>query len=50
MIQKLSYDLIKSAREEVVGLFSTANAFHRQEYAGTFQLLKERAGAWQVSI
>jgi signal transduction histidine kinase len=50
MIQKLSYDLIKSAREEVVGLFSTANAFHRQEYAGTFQLLKERAVRANINI
>ena len=50
MIQKLSYDLIKSAREEVVGLFSTANAFHRQEYAGTFQLLKERAVMADINI
>ena len=50
MIQKLSYDSIKSAREEVVGLFSTANAFHRQEYAGTFQLLKERAVMADINI
>jgi signal transduction histidine kinase len=40
-VTKLSVDLIKSAKEEVVGMFSTANAFHRQEYAGNIQLLKE---------
>ena len=50
MVQKLSYDLIQSAKEEIVGVFSTANAFHRQEYAGTFQLLKERAELADITI
>ena len=40
-IQKLVHNLIKEARHEVLGIFSTANAFHRQEYAGTVQLIKE---------
>ncbi|MBA3750229.1 MAG: HAMP domain-containing histidine kinase [Nitrosopumilus sp.] len=42
-VQQLVYDLIRSAKEEIVGVFSSANAFHRQEYAGTLQLLNERA-------
>ena len=42
LVQKLTFDLIKSAKKEIMGIFATANAFHRQEYAGTFQLLKER--------
>ncbi len=41
-VQKLVEDLIKSAKEDIVGIFATANAFHRQEFAGTFQLLKEK--------
>jgi two-component system sensor histidine kinase VicK len=40
-VKKLSVDLIKSAKEEVVGMFSTANAFRRQEYSGNILLLKE---------
>jgi signal transduction histidine kinase len=42
VVQKLSHDLIKSAKEEIVGIFSTANSFHRQEYAGAIQLMKEK--------
>src|ERR671924_345352 len=40
-IQKLAFELVKSAQKEIRIIFSTANAFHRQEYAGTIQLLKE---------
>ena len=43
-VKKLLYELMQSAREEILGIFSTANAFHRQEYAGSFQLLKELVG------
>lgn len=42
-IQKLSFDLIKKAEEEILILFSTANAFRRQEKSGALQLLKEAA-------
>ena len=35
--------MIKSAKEEVLGLFSTANAFHRQERSGMIPLLKDIA-------
>src|SRR5215216_5098749 len=40
-IQKLAFELAKFAQEEIRIIFSTANAFHRQEYAGAIQLLKE---------
>jgi nitrogen-specific signal transduction histidine kinase len=40
-IQKLGFELAKFAQKEVRIIFSTANAFHRQEYAGTIQLLNE---------
>src|ERR671925_515774 len=40
-IQELAFELVKSAQKEIRVIFSTANAFHRQEYAGGIQLLKE---------
>ncbi|PWU78753.1 MAG: hypothetical protein DLM72_21140 [Candidatus Nitrosopolaris wilkensis] len=40
-IQKHIFDLVKSANEEILVIFSTANAFHRQEYLGAMQFLKE---------
>ena len=40
-IQKLGFELVKFAQKEIRIIFSTANAFHRQEYAGTIQLLNE---------
>jgi two-component system, OmpR family, sensor histidine kinase VicK len=40
-IQKLAFELAKYAQKEIRILFSTANAFHRQEYAGAIQLLNE---------
>ena len=40
-IQKIGFELIKKAEEEILFLFSTANAFHRQEKAGTLELIKE---------
>ena len=49
-VQKLVDDLVKSAKEDIVGIFATANAFHRQEYSGSFQLLKERAESRDLNI
>src|ERR671918_59958 len=40
-IQNLAFELVKSAQKEIRIIFSTANAFHRQEYVGAMQLLKE---------
>ena len=42
-IQKIGYELIKKAEEEILVLFSTENAFRRQEKVGTLDLLKEAA-------
>jgi len=44
-IQKLGFKLVRSAKEDVLIIFSTANAFHRQERIGGVQLLKEIATA-----
>ncbi|MGZ8887893.1 MAG: sensor histidine kinase, partial [Nitrososphaeraceae archaeon] len=43
VVQKLAFDLLKSAKEEILIIFSTANAFHRQEKAGSIELLTEIA-------
>jgi len=49
-IQKLGFDLIKKAEEEILILFSTTNAFCRQEKAGALELLKESAKLHDVKI
>jgi signal transduction histidine kinase len=49
-IQKFTFDLVKSAREELLLLYSSANAFHRQEYVGAIQSLKEAAYERGVSV
>jgi signal transduction histidine kinase len=41
----LGFELVKSATYEILVIFSTANAFHRQERAGTMDLFKEAAAA-----
>jgi signal transduction histidine kinase len=41
----LGFELVKSATYEILIIFSTANAFHRQERAGTMELFKEAAAA-----
>src|SRR3712207_9333567 len=41
----LGFELVKSATYEILIIFSTANAFHRQERAGTIELFKEAAAA-----
>jgi nitrogen-specific signal transduction histidine kinase len=40
--EKIFYRLIMSAKEDIVGIFSTPNAFRRQKFAGTFELIRER--------
>jgi signal transduction histidine kinase len=42
-VQRLVFDLLRSAQKEILVVFSTANAFHRQEKAGTIKLLIEIA-------
>jgi signal transduction histidine kinase len=42
-VQRLVFDLLRSAQEEILIVFSTANAFHRQIKAGSIKLLTEIA-------
>jgi signal transduction histidine kinase len=42
-IQKLGLRLVQNARREALAIYSTANAFHRQEYAGGIRILTEAA-------
>lgn len=49
-IQKVGFDLIKAAQEDILIIFSTANAFYRQIRAGVLQLLKEAAAIRGVKI
>ena len=49
-IQKLGFSLIQTAIEEILVMYSTANAFHRQERAGGIQLLKEAATKRGVKV
>src|SRR5215467_14443257 len=49
-IQKLAFSLVQTATEEILVMFSTANAFHRQEHAGGIQLLKKAATERGVKI
>jgi len=48
--QKLTFNLIQTAKEEILVMFSTANAFHRQEHAGTIHLLREAATTRGVKV
>ena len=49
-IEKIAFDLVKSAKDEVMVLFSTANAFKRQERAGLIRLLQETNSTVTVRI
>jgi hypothetical protein len=49
-VQKLAFELIKSAQDEILIIFSTANAFYRQEKAGTIKLLIEIASKKVINI
>ena len=40
-VQNIALDLVKSSKEEILTIFSTANAFFRQERAGALALLHE---------
>ena len=42
-VQNIALDLVKSSKEEILTIFSTANAFFRQERAGALALLHEAA-------
>jgi len=52
-IQNLLFSLLESANEEILGIFSTSNEFHRQEASGFFKVIKkvQQARSWiRVSI
>jgi two-component system sensor histidine kinase VicK len=49
-IQKIGFELVKRAEEEVLILFSTANAFRRQVKTGALDLLKETAMLRHVKV
>ena len=49
-IQKIGFELIKKAEKEILVLFSTANAFRRQEKAGALELLKEAVKLHNVKV
>ncbi|MGA9151696.1 MAG: hypothetical protein WBZ36_14055 [Candidatus Nitrosopolaris sp.] len=49
-IEKIAFDLVRSAKEEVMVLFSTANAFKRQERAGLICLLQETNSTVTIRI
>ena len=49
-IQKISHALIKSAKKEILIIFSTANAFYRQDKAGTAGLLRQTAAVSNPKI
>lgn len=49
-IQKLALDLVKSAKEEIMIIFSTCNSFKRQERAGLISLLEETDPTVKVRI
>lgn len=49
-VQKLTYELIKISRVEMLIVFSTSNAFLRQVRAGSFKLLEQAAADNGVNI
>jgi two-component system, OmpR family, sensor histidine kinase VicK len=49
-LQKLAVNLGRSAREEILLLYSTANAFHRQCKLGSMDLLKKTAIQHRLKI
>ena len=49
-IQLIGLELIKFATHEILVIFSTANAFHRQERAGAMELFKEATAERHVKI
>ncbi|CAN5876462.1 hypothetical protein BH23THE1_BH23THE1_29300 [soil metagenome] len=48
--ENLFYSLITSAKEDIVGIFSTPNAFRRQKFAGTLDLIRERLETTSLNV
>ena len=49
-VQKLGFELASSAEHEMLAIFSTVNAFHRQERAGAIKLLKDMAEGSNIKV
>jgi two-component system, OmpR family, sensor histidine kinase VicK len=49
-VQKLTYDLVKNSRSEIMIVCATSNAFLRQVRAGSFKLLERAASDYGVNI
>jgi signal transduction histidine kinase len=49
-IQKLGFSIANSAQQEILILFSTANAFHRQERAGGIEFIRELSAKRGVPV
>ena len=50
MTQERVFELIRSANEEILILFSTSNAFRRQEKAGAVDFLLRTAKSKDVKV
>jgi two-component system sensor histidine kinase VicK len=49
-VQKIAFDLIKQASNEILTIFSTSNAFERQKRAGAIESLKEAASMRGIKV
>jgi two-component system, OmpR family, sensor histidine kinase VicK len=49
-VQKLGFELASSAKHEILAIFSTVNAFHRQERVGAIKLLKDMAEGHNIKV
>lgn len=49
-VQKLGFELASSAKHDILAIFSTANAFHRQERVGAIKLLKDMAEGRNIKV
>lgn len=49
-VQKLGFKLASSAKHEILAIFSTVNAFHRQERVGAIKLLKDMAEGRNIKV
>ncbi|MGA7603888.1 MAG: HAMP domain-containing sensor histidine kinase, partial [Nitrososphaeraceae archaeon] len=49
-VQNIALDLVRSCKEEILTIFSTANAFFRQQRAGGIALLNDVATHGEVNI
>jgi two-component system sensor histidine kinase VicK len=49
-VQKLGFELASSAKHEILAIFSTVKAFHRQERVGAIKLLKDMAEGHNIKV